>query len=113
MMETLHVCPSSLAEGFDTYSPAARKLLFDGKEVSHILPFDSPNNESADAEEYARHVGRISLSGASQSACPRVRLNYARCFLRPIGSKRTEFERFLCNYARCFSSSGWPGTVGM
>ena len=44
-MESINVCPSTLAEGFDTYSPAARKLLFDGKEVSHILPFDSPNNE--------------------------------------------------------------------
>ncbi len=42
------VCPSTLQEGFDTYSPAARKLLFDGKEVSHILGFDSPNNDSAD-----------------------------------------------------------------
>ena len=61
-METLNVCPSTLAEGFDTYSPTARKLLFDGKVVSHILGFDSPNNESADKEEYARHVGRISLS---------------------------------------------------
>ena len=51
MMDKIYVCPSTLAEGFDTYSPAARKLLFDGKEVSHILPFDSPNNESADTEE--------------------------------------------------------------
>ena len=25
-METLNVCPSTLAEGFDTYSPTARKL---------------------------------------------------------------------------------------
>ena len=47
-METLNVCPSTLAEGFNTYSSAARKLLFDGKAVSHILGFDSPNNESAD-----------------------------------------------------------------
>lgn len=61
-MEALHVCPSTLAEGFDTYSPAARKLLFDGKEVSHFLSFDSPNNENSDIEEYARHVGRISIS---------------------------------------------------
>lgn len=44
-METLNVCPSTLAEGFNTYSPTARKLLFDGREVSHILLFDSPNNE--------------------------------------------------------------------
>ena len=34
-METLNVCPSTLAEGFNTYSPTARKLLFDGREVSH------------------------------------------------------------------------------
>ena len=68
MMDNIYVCPSTLAEGFYTYSPAARKLLFDGKEVSHILPFDSPNNESADAEEYARHVGRISLSGVQPKA---------------------------------------------
>lgn len=44
-METLNVCPSTLAKGFNTYSPTARKLLFDGREVSHILLFDSPNNE--------------------------------------------------------------------
>ncbi len=67
-METLNVCPSTLTEGFNTYSPAARKLLFDGKEVSHILGFDSPNNEGADTEEYARHVGRISLSGVQPKA---------------------------------------------
>lgn len=62
-MKVLNVCPSTLAEGYNSYSPTARKLLFDGKEVSHILPFDSPNNENADKEAYARHVGRISLSG--------------------------------------------------
>ena len=67
-MEALHVCPSTLAEGFETYSPIARKALFDGQEVSHILPFDSPNNEDADMEDYARHVGRISLSGVQPKA---------------------------------------------
>lgn len=67
-MEKINVCPSTLAEGFETYSPIARKLLFDGKEVSHVLTFDSPNNENSDAEEYARHVGRISLSGVQPKA---------------------------------------------
>ena len=57
------VCPSLLLEGFSTYSPAARKQLFDGREVSHILDFDSPNNDSADNEAYLNNVGRISLSG--------------------------------------------------
>ena len=64
-MDTLIVCPSTLAEGFDTYSPAARKLLFDSKAVSHILGFDSPNNESADTEEYARNHGKIRVARRS------------------------------------------------
>ena len=67
-MIELHVCPSTLQEGFDTYSPAARKQLFDGKEVSHILDFDSPNNDSADNEAYLKNVGRISLSGVQPKA---------------------------------------------
>jgi len=67
-MEELNICPSTLAEGFNTYSPAALKLLFDGNQVSHVLPFDSPNNETADHEEYAKHVGRVSLSGVQPKA---------------------------------------------
>ena len=55
-MEELNVCPSILAEGFHTYSPAALKLLFDGSQVSHILLFDSPNNEGADNEEYSQNT---------------------------------------------------------
>ena len=35
-MESIKVCPSTLAEGFDTYSPAARKLLFDGKIILRL-----------------------------------------------------------------------------
>lgn len=89
MMETLHVCPSTLAEGFDTYSPAARKLLFDGREVSHILTFDSPNNENADAEEYARHVGRISLSGVQPKAS--LVLNNDGQLVRPSEGERGQY----------------------
>ena len=33
-------CPSLLTEGFDTYSPKAIRLLFDGKKVSHKLDFN-------------------------------------------------------------------------
>ena len=67
-MIALNVCPSTLQEGFDTYSPGARKQLFDGKEVSHILDFDSPNNDGADNEAYLKNVGRISLSGVQPKA---------------------------------------------
>lgn len=62
-MEELKHCPSTLKEGFSTYSPEACRKLFEGKQVSHILDFDSPNNDSADSTDYAEHIGRISLSG--------------------------------------------------
>ena len=88
-METLTVCPSTLAEGFDTYSPTARKLLFDGKVVSHILPFDSPNNENSDTEEYARHVGRISLSGVQPKAS--LVLNTDGHLVRPLDGERGQY----------------------
>jgi serine/threonine-protein kinase HipA len=88
-METLNVCPSTLAEGFNTYSPAARKLLFDGRDVSHILGFDSPNHEGADTEEYARHVGRISLSGVQPKAS--LVLNAENQLVRPIDGQRGQY----------------------
>ena len=74
-MIELNVCPSTLQEGFGTYSPAARKLLFDGMEVSHILNFDSPNNESSDNNNYLKNVGRISLSGVQPKASLVVNAN--------------------------------------
>ena len=75
-MIELHVCPSTLQEGFSTYSPTALKQLFDGKPVSHILDFDSPNNENADNETYLKNVGRISLSGVQPKASLVVNSNY-------------------------------------
>lgn len=62
------VCPSTLQEGYTTFSPTARRILFDGKEVSHVLDFDSPNNEGAESEAYLKNVGRISLSGVQPKA---------------------------------------------
>ena len=57
-------CPSTLAEGFHTYSPAAIKQLFSGHGVSHIL------NEGDDAFLTGAKAGtamrRISVSGAQE-----------------------------------------------
>lgn len=52
-----------MKEGYSTYSPEACRKLFGGKQVSHILDFDSPNNDDADSTDYAEHIGHISLSG--------------------------------------------------
>jgi serine/threonine-protein kinase HipA len=62
-MEKLTFCPSTLKKGYTTYSPEACRRLFGGKQVSHVLDFDSPNNDTADSTDCAAHIGRISLSG--------------------------------------------------
>ena len=63
-MKDLTVCPSILQEGYDTYSPIARRTLFDGHAVSHIFSGASPDTGTVEANEAVKSVGRISLSGA-------------------------------------------------
>ena len=63
-MKDLTVCPSILQEGNDTYSPIARRTLFDGHAVSHIFSEASPDTGTVEANEAVKSVGRISLSGA-------------------------------------------------
>ena len=63
-MKDLTVCPSILQEGHDTYSPVARRALFDGHTVSHIFSEASPDTGTVEANEAVKSVGRISLSGA-------------------------------------------------
>lgn len=62
-MIEFHVCPSTLAEGYNTYSPQALKLLFDGAKVSHIFPTLSPLNDSKEAKEAFKQIERVSFSG--------------------------------------------------
>lgn len=47
-------CPSTLVEGYETYSPVALRNLFAGKKVSHILPYDSPEKNEEDNEKFYR-----------------------------------------------------------
>ena len=57
-------CPSTLAEGFSTYSPRAQKTLFSGKKVSPFLDFSIEGLEKSDAA--ARAARRISVSGVQE-----------------------------------------------
>jgi serine/threonine-protein kinase HipA len=59
-------CPGSLAEGFTTYSPAFLRRMFDNKLVSHILPYDAPQANGADAEKFMENRKRISISGVQE-----------------------------------------------
>lgn len=69
-MKEINVCPSTLQEGFGSYSPKAAKRLFDGKIVSPILPYES--SEVAGIKSILNDSRqRLSLSGA-QSKYPMV-----------------------------------------
>ena len=63
MMNALNVCPSTLEAGHATYSPSARKRLFDGQAVSHVLPYES-STASGMRTALNDSRKRLSLSGA-------------------------------------------------
>ena len=60
------VCPGTLAKGFDTYSPAALRHVFNNKKVSHVLPYDAPSKSEAVAEQFLDNRKRISISGVQE-----------------------------------------------
>lgn len=57
-------CPSSLLEGFSTYSPKAARILFDGKKVSPFLDMNVEDFGSSQCAADAMH--RISVSGVQE-----------------------------------------------
>ncbi|MDR1129564.1 MAG: HipA domain-containing protein [Prevotellaceae bacterium] len=65
-MESIKYCPGTLAEGFDTYSPSCLRNLFNGKKVSHVLPYEPPEQNEAVAELFMENRRRISISGVQE-----------------------------------------------
>lgn len=63
-MIELKCCPSLLAEGFDTYCPKGRKLLFGGAKVSPTLDFNI--DEADDKGAIVDAMRRISVSGVQE-----------------------------------------------
>ena len=57
-------CPSTLAEGFATYSPKAVKFLFGGHKVNHLLDFEIDGVRNR--QEMAEAMNRISVSGVQE-----------------------------------------------
>ncbi len=59
-------CPGLLTEGHHTYSPAFLRRMFDGKKVSHILRYDSPQYSEEDAVQFMKNRTHISISGVQE-----------------------------------------------
>jgi serine/threonine-protein kinase HipA len=64
--QDIKYCPGTLAEGFDTYSRTCLKRVFNGKKVTHVLPYDSPNANTEAEELFQENQKRMSLSGVQE-----------------------------------------------
>lgn len=65
-LEDLTYCPGTLAEGFTGYSPICLRKLFNGKKVSHILPYEPPHQDEEVMELFMENRKHISISGVQE-----------------------------------------------
>ena len=59
-------CPGTLAKGFNTYSRTCLNRVFQGKAVSHVLPYDSPTSNPETDELFEQNRKRMSISGVQE-----------------------------------------------
>lgn len=59
-------CPGTLAEGYDTYSRTALKRVFDGKNVTPVLPYSAPFSDEETDELFDENRERLSISGVQE-----------------------------------------------
>ncbi|MCK6612040.1 MAG: HipA domain-containing protein [Bacteroidia bacterium] len=59
-------CPGTLAEGFSCFSRTALNRVFQGKKVSPILPYDSPDFIIGNTREFDENRKHISISGVQE-----------------------------------------------
>lgn len=91
-MKKIEVCPGNLTLGYATYSPACRKKLFDGQEVSHQLDFDY----DADSIDFAESINQISVSGVQEKIS--AVLENGKIILTPIGRQGRYIIKPVPNY---------------
>lgn len=60
-MKNIKVCPGTLTDGFNTYSPLCLRKVFGGRKVSHIIDLSYEGND-----EIITSVNKISISGAQE-----------------------------------------------
>ena len=65
-LKELQYCPSTLAEGYASYSPVALRRLFDGVRVPHILDFAPPSASEETAAAFIDNRKRLSVSGVQE-----------------------------------------------
>jgi serine/threonine-protein kinase HipA len=62
----IEFCPGTLSEGFHTYSRTALKRVFQGRKVSHCLPYDAPSANPETDRMFVENRIRMSVSGVQE-----------------------------------------------
>ncbi len=77
-MNEIKYCPGTLAEGFPSYNPGCLRRLFNGRKVSHILPYDTTGHDEEVAKEFMENRKRISISGVQEKLSMLLKKNALR-----------------------------------
>ena len=65
-MPEIRYCPGTLSPGFHTYSKTCLKKVFNGRKVSHVLPYYPPRLSEEDADKFLENRKHISISGVQE-----------------------------------------------
>ena len=76
-MEILN-CPGLLLEDYSEYSPLFLRRMFDGRKVSHILPYNAPEIDEEDQKKFMQNSKRISISGVQEKYSVLIEKNILR-----------------------------------
>lgn len=82
MALTINNCPGTLASGYNTYSQAALRRVFDNKKVNHVLDFSNNDNARVEIDD---NIVRISVSGVQEKLS--AVMNAGRIVLTPEGTQ--------------------------
>lgn len=105
-VQELTHCPGTLKEGYSTYSSTALKRVFNGKKVSHILPYQSPATNEITDKLFTENRMRISISGMQEKFSVLLEKNKLRLIeegeqgayiLKPIPSIGKNAEQMPAN----------------
>lgn len=62
----IDTCPGTLATGFQTYSSASLRKVFNGRKVSHVLDYNSPLSDAESGRIFDANRRHISISGVQE-----------------------------------------------
>lgn len=106
MSTVINNCPGTLKEGVPTYSKTALNRLFNGRKVSHTLPYESPATNANTEELFKENKKRLSISGVQEKFSVLLEKNKLRLInegeqgqyiLKPIPNVGTRTDQMPAN----------------